>query len=182
MITDIDIQLSKAENKLVFRMNLFERIFAFVVDTAMIFTFPIITLSYTLQHLDTFKEDYFGELMGNLVAFGFAYFLYEWLKKPTRLHKISGQSIEQNKLIAKEVLKEMSWLIQVEKADHLIAGPQSTFQKQLTVIFDRKDILLSSLRFGRSDAMMNYHSDGAETFKEKFEAYINARTIIGHLE
>jgi hypothetical protein len=181
MITDIDIQLSKAENKLVLRMNLFERIFAFLVNTAMIFTLPVLTLSYTLQHLDTFKEECFGELMGNLVAFGFAYCLFEWLRKPTRLLKISGQSIEQNKLIAKEVLKEMGWLIEVEKADRLIARPQSTYQKQLTVILDRKDILLSSLRFGRSDAMMNYHSDGAETFKERFEAHVNAGATIGRL-
>lgn len=182
MITDIDIQLSKSENKLVFRMNLFERIFAFVVNAAIIFTLPVITLSYTLQHLDAIKKDYFSELMGNLVAFGFAFFLYDWLKKPTRLLKISGQSIKKNKFIAKEVLKEMGWLIAVEKVDYLIAGPQSSYQKQLTVIFDRKYILLSSLKFGRSDAMMNYHSDSAERFKEKFESHINARSTNGLME
>lgn len=182
MISKIDTQLSKAENRLVFEMSLFDRIFGFAFNALIVLAFPAITLSYTFQHFDTIKDDLFSDFMGHLVAFGFAYFMYDWVKRPTRLLQIKGKNPSENRLIAKKVIEEMDWLVPVENHDYLIAGPKSHYQKQLTVIFDRKDILLSSLRFGRSEAIMNYHSESAETFKQKFEAHINKKAIIEQVE
>lgn len=178
MISNIDPQLSKAENRLVFEISLFDRMFGFAFNALMVLAFPAMTLSYAFQHLDTVKDDLFAEFMGHLVAFGFAYFMYEWVKKPTRLVQITGKNPIENRLITKKVIKEMDWLVAAENHDYLIAGPNSYYQKQLTVIFDRKDILLSSLRFGRSEAIMNYHSESAETFKQKFEALIEKKVTI----
>lgn len=174
MISKIDTRLSKAENRLVFEMNLFARIFGFAFNALIILGFPAITLSYTFQHFDTIKEDLFAEFMGHLVAFGFAYFMYDLVKRPTRLLRVTGKNANENRLSAKKALEEMNWLVSVEKTEYLIAEP-SNYQKQLTIMFDRQDILLSSLSFCRSEAVMTFHSETADIFIEKFKNYFTTK-------
>ena len=178
MITEIDLQRSKATNKLIIKLSLFDRAFNLGFDTLMISVFPLLTLSYTLQHLDTLKEDLFAEIMGNLVAFGFAFFLYDWLKKPTRLLKINGRDLADNRGLVHKILEEMNWSIEVEEADHIIAESKGCNPKQLTVIFDKNSILISSLRFGRWKSIMMFHRDNADLFTEKFQYYNNRMTTI----
>lgn len=181
MISKIDTQLSKAENRLVFEIGPFDRIFRLAMNALTILGFPAITLSYTFQHLDTIKDDLFAEFMGHLVAFGFAYFMYDLVKKPTRLVRITGKNSNENATLARKAIKEMNWSISVEKTEYLIAESPN-YQKQLTIIFDRQDILLSSLTLGRGEAGMTFHSRSADTFTEKFKSSITTKVTYEQLK
>lgn len=168
MFSNLDVEKSKIENKAVFQISLTNRIFQFVANSYFIFIIPTFTLSYTFQHYSTIKNELFGEFMSNLIALAFAVFFFSYFKNPYRLIKISGESLYKNKDVCKQVFEKMEWKIIVEKIDHVIASPPSIYERQITIIFDQNDILLSAVRFGRWKFIASFHQDNVDNFKEEF--------------
>lgn len=175
MITRIDIQQSIFKRKLVFKMNAFDRAFGFYIKFFLATIFPFFTVAYTVQHPDLLNN-YFGDqaiavaVIVNVAVFAFSYLIIKYFRNPTRLLKVSGQSLEDNKALAVKVLKEMSCSIEIEQDGVIIATPHSISNRQLTIIFNRNDIFISSLSFGRNQGMMVYHPKAAELFVKTFRS------------
>jgi hypothetical protein len=67
----------------------------------------------------------------------------------------------------------MKWETIVENHEYIIACRPSIHERQLTLIFDKNDILLSSIRYGREKFIMSFHYDNADLFQKEFLALKN---------
>lgn len=175
MLSNLDVDRSKTENKAVFQISLTYRIFQFLVNSFFVFVIPILTFSYTIQHPSVMNNDLFGELMSNLVALAFAVFFFVYYRNPYRLIGINGGNLDENREISKRVFEKMEWEIIVDKYDHIIASPPSIYERQITLIFDKNYVLLSSVRFGRENFVVSFHQDNADKFQREFKEYKNSQ-------
>lgn len=173
MFSNLNVEKSKIENKAVFQIGWINKILQFIVNSYFVFIFPILTMTYTIQNYSTVKNDLFDEFMSNIIALAFAVFFFFYFRNPNKLIKIKGDNLQQNIEISKEVFENMKWEIIAENKEYIIASPPSIYERQITLIFDKSNILLSSMRFGREKFVISFHYDNAEKFQKEFSALKN---------
>jgi len=173
MFSNLNVEKSKVENKAIFQISLTIKVLQFIFNSYLIFSIPILTATYTIQSYSKFQNDLFAEFMTNLVALAFALFFFSYFKNPNKLIKIKGENLHLNIERSKEVIKKMKWEIIVENCEYMIACRPSLHERQLTLIFEKNDILLSSIRFGREKFVMSFHYDNAVLFQKQFLALKN---------
>lgn len=147
MITNIDIEKCKATDTLRFKVGFYYKLIYYV----FIFILPVIYLTEVFSKPTLFITNFTDQLI-DILFFAFIIFLFVQLTSPRKMMRIKRQHKKQNEENVIKAIKNLGWEISNVKQDSIVAKPQKKFwnsDKQVTVIFDNEDILISSIRLGR---------------------------------
>lgn len=101
-------------------------------------------ISFYITHFETFSDHIFATIViGLLILWFYAYGIYE-LKNRDKLIRL----VNVDKEVLFSILSDLNWEIKSKNDKYLIIKTNS-FQSQISIIFDKKDILIHSLAFSR---------------------------------
>lgn len=97
-----------------------------------------------------------------LMALLFALFIVNALINTKKLTRLQGAKRSTNRRMIKELAEEWEWEILIHSHDiSILRKPLSSFSlewgRSLYIIYDKNDILICCLTFGRSDSISLFH-------------------------
>lgn len=147
MLEKIDVEKSIRLNKIYFENGrVFDTFFVLVFFVLFVLTLPIASITYQIKHMDTIFEDTLGSIFSVLIPLMFSAFIFNTVYKRKNLIRLSNI----DKFLIMAAIKELDWTLVVNNQEYIIIKA-GTWQRQISIIFDGTDILIHSLRFGRSD-------------------------------
>ncbi|MGE5411418.1 MAG: hypothetical protein ACM3MI_10705 [Clostridiales bacterium] len=147
MLEKINVEKTIRLNKIYFENGrVFDTFFVLVCFALFVLTLPIASISYEIEHIDTISEDMLGSFFSVLIPLAFSAFIFNLIYTRKNLARFSN--IDKFLIIA--AVKELNWTIVINNQEYIIIEA-GTWQRQISIIFDGTDILIHSLRFGRSD-------------------------------
>jgi hypothetical protein len=157
----IDIPRSKEEGRIVRKKGLLDGGSDSLVYFAIVFAYPV------LFGIALYKEIERGEIavttvllfIAGLVVGGLL--LYSVLNLG-RLKRLKGLSKEENREIVKEIIERFGWKVRQDNRDMIIAGPKWRWGhwnggRDVSIIYDRTDILINSTTYGNHDIRSPFH-------------------------
>lgn len=147
MLEKIDVEKSIRLNKIYFENGrVFDTFFVLVFFVLFVLTLPIASITYQIKHMDTISEDTLGSIFSVLIPLMFSAFIFNIVYKRKNLIRLSNI----DKFLIMAAIKELDWTLVINNQEYIIIKA-GTWQRQISIIFDGTDILIHSLRFGRSD-------------------------------
>lgn len=164
----IDVVKSINRNRLYLKRSKTSRLLIICIEVAIITIIPLSAIIITLKNTYLFNQGYTLYIaIANLVAFILGYLIFKLFTGGKKLLRITGNNLIENKEHLNGIFKPLNWEIYDE--DRLmIAIPN--WKTQVTIIFDGKDILINTIRFGRSKTQGMFDEGLYEYIKEKFNA------------
>lgn len=107
---------------------------------------PAIAIGYEINHYDSISDDIMGSVFSILIPLLISAFMFLYLYTRKNLKRYAN--IDKNIII--EAVKELEWKLISDNQKYMIIEAGS-YQRQISIIFDNKDLLVHSLRFGRYD-------------------------------
>lgn len=154
MRTEIKWRKSIQKNRLIYEKNLLESILDWLISALFTLSIPLCIYMVTPIPIgDTQASVSWGRVaISYLIGTGIALlFLYRYT---TALHvtRICGLSPEENRRIINGILKELQWPKMYDNKNFLVSFPPTfcfSWGHQVTLLYDKNDILISSITFGR---------------------------------
>ncbi len=166
----IDLKKSIAGNKLYLRRSKLNRVLISGIETFIIGIIPLSTFVLTLKNSRYFTQGYALQLLlANAAALLLAFLLFKLFTGGKRLKRIPGSSQAENKALLLRIFKALKWDVPTSNEQILIAIPN--WKTQVTVLFHGPDILLNTIRFGRSQTQGMFDEGLYMHIKEKFNDY-----------
>ena len=157
----IDISKSKKAGKLIIREWLLEKLFDYLLPLMLVGMFPFITIMKFNSNLN--KNEPIGLslslLIFSLVISGFmVYSIFNMYK----LKRINGVSRGKNSNLIKKIAEKNKWNISVNNQQISIINfswqdSGTDWGKQLTILYDGKDILVNCISFGLYSSPSPFH-------------------------
>ncbi len=168
MIEDIDIKKSIDINKLYFNRSRSDRLTRMYYIILVCLGLPIGSFFYALNHPDLVREDIVGYILLNVFIVGIPPMLVIALSLPVDLTRIvTKNNANFNFKIICSCIDELGWDLHYSSQEYIIALPDNSYQKQVTVLFDNNDILVSSVRFSRYDLYESIDQENLDKLTEK---------------
>lgn len=147
MLENIDTQKSIAQNKIHFNnRGFFDIIMMIITYLAFVVTPPIFAVRYAFLQYNDVSNDKLISILILLVLLTISLFFFYKLYSRKILFRITN--VDKNLIF--EAIAALEWDIIASNQTYLIVKP-NTWQKQISILFDKKDILVHSLRFGKYD-------------------------------
>ena len=162
MINQINISKSKQTKKLVFKQWIIERIFYYLVEGMFIIALPFLA---SLEFYSDFsKNEPIGISLGLLLlSLIFSSLLLYSVLNLYGLARIRGLSRGQNSALIKKIAEKNNWKIYSSNQEMTIIllhwSESSGFDwgKQITIIYERTDILANCMSFGINSDASPFH-------------------------
>ncbi|WP_316802851.1 hypothetical protein [Pedobacter nototheniae] len=162
----IDIVKSLKNNKLYLKRSKISRFLISYIEMFIIGIIPVSAIILTIKNIHFFKEGYsIYIILANLTALLLGFFLFKLFTGGRKLKRIQGNDLIENKESLLNIFKPLNWEIQHNDDKLMIALPN--WKTQVTILFDGKDILLNTIRFGRSQTQGMFDEGLYEYIKEK---------------
>ena len=147
MLVKIDSEKTISKNKICFSsVGITDFVNMIVMYGIGVFMLPVIAIVYEFNHFDTITEDIFCSIFSILIPLVISSFIFFKLYTRNDLKRFSNID---NDLIIKAV-NELKWEFESSNKDYMVIKA-GTWQRQISVIYDKGDILIHSLRFGKFD-------------------------------
>ena len=150
MIDKLDTVKTLKRNRLIFDRNVFEHYFDWVVLALLIIIPPAITVFYSLSNIESFKTDLLGQIISNVLSFGFVFYIISGIRQSFGLHHLKGTSLTDNKDVINNIIKNNNWTLYKDCEDYMIIAT-GRLKSQINIIFTQNDIVVNSVTFGRND-------------------------------
>ena len=142
MINKINVEKSIETNKIHFCDPDFSDLAELVIFYIIALLTPIGAFIYEFQHRETFHANILGSIISVLLALLFSTIILYLLLTRKDLKRFPGIPKE----VINEAIKELNWETEVDNKNYLIINP-GTRDRQLSIIFDGREILIHTLRF-----------------------------------
>lgn len=185
MIIEIKPEESIKENRMIYKISRFEKIYDWLIWTAFIVSLPLATImySYSLISDKQLNDNLIEVMIINAISFGLGYLIYYRHKTALKLERLTGISPDKNRQIINKVLEELKWTKMYENKDFLITFPEVSFlssMHQITILYDDKDILINSITFGRGAMISPFHRSGDNERKDKIIRRFKSLTLVNN--
>lgn len=161
----IDVIKSISSNRLYLKRSKISRFLITCIEVAIIAIIPFSSIIITLKNTYLFNQGYtLYIILANLSAMLLGYLLFKLFTGGKKLIRIAGINLLENKDRLNGIFNPLNWEV-YDEDKVMIAIPN--WKTQVTVIFDGKDILINTIRFGRSKTQGMFDEGLFEYIKEK---------------
>ena len=161
IIYPIDIPKSKANNKLIFKKSLFDRLSDLIIEIPIVLFIPFLC-AFALFKKITTEEPF------NIVVLLFVFSLtisgliiYSIINMNS-LERIKGNSRVENSKVIKEIVESNNWKMYLNNQQLTIISfswkdSGTDWGKQMTILYDKKDILVNCTSYGFFSVPSPFH-------------------------
>ncbi|WP_171973166.1 hypothetical protein [Saccharicrinis aurantiacus] len=157
------------------KRNILETVFDWIAYVSMIVIFPIIAISGPFVYADSFKEDFWGHIIGIILSIWLSIHIIIGINKSSKLTFVKGLCVTENKEDVLEIIYQNSWTLHQKNKDSYIIAPEG-IKTQLNIIFNKEGILVNVISFGKGDmispfrqlARRNYINTIKDYFEKKY--------------
>ncbi|MBD1397169.1 hypothetical protein H9Q13_08340 [Pontibacter sp. JH31] len=166
----IDIQRSKATRRLKRKISMVELLSQYFLLTTWVLAFPTILGS---MYFNAFRADPIVEVLFFLSVILSCGMLYSILTS-NKLYLIHGLTAEQNHLLSEKVSKKLDWINSRRSRILNVFFPKwsrysTHYGREVTVIYDSKEVLINSTTFLRYDLISPFHWFADRSVEKKFK-------------
>jgi hypothetical protein len=148
MLQEIDKENTIIKNRLILKAGFLTRYFDFMSFLMLILAFPFLSIFSILNSHNGLKENTLGHLIGVLIAFGFSIITILGRLDSRKVIRLKGKSLSDNKDQINRLIKDEKWS-SLDSADDVQIIVPGDIKMQITIIYDREDILINVVTFGR---------------------------------
>ena len=157
----IDIIKSKKAEKLVFKKWFLTKLFDRIFELPYILFFPFLSGMYLFSKIDN-KESYGIAIIYFGIAITLCGMLFYSVYHLNSLTRISGISHRQNSQMIKDIAENNNWKIESNNQQMTIISfswqeTGTDWGKQMTIIYDRNDILVNCTSYGLFSTPSPFH-------------------------
>jgi len=167
MIEDIDIKKSIGINKLYFNRSKSARLIRMYYILFVCLGLPIGALFYAINNPDLWREDLIGYILLNVFIVSIPPMFIIALSLPVEMTRIKTKNNANfNFKIICSCIDELGWDLHYSSQEYIISLPNS-YRKQITVLFDNNDILVSSVKFSKRDLYESLDQENLDRLTQK---------------
>ncbi|MCZ4245009.1 hypothetical protein [Pedobacter punctiformis] len=167
----IDVLKSIRNNKLYLKRSKISRILISCIEVFIIGIIPLSSIIITLKNIRLFNQGYSMYIViANLAALVLGFLLFKLFTGGRKLKRIPGKNLIENRAYLLKIFQSLKWEIHDNENNLIIALPN--WKTQVTVILENKDVLLNTIRFGRSQTQGMFDEGLYEFINEKLNIYV----------
>jgi hypothetical protein len=145
MITKIEIEKSKETGQIIFERSWSDKATRWFIFLLFTLLPPVLAIIY----LPELKDDLYGQfvLVGATFCWSALLIFNATSKKSLKMMRVPNHLFKKEHII--QAILELNWWIAADEQSYLVIIPKVWDRKQITIIYDVNDFLISSVRFGR---------------------------------